>query len=144
MKEGSALKVKIKLMEKNIRTTTIVRVQPPLSKKRRVAFSYEDDERICLAVLNAAKCHKGKWSLPVFGARWFQSNLIDARTGQNLYNRFKTKLKDIVFDAIDLANQIDDCAQEDLENVVLERLRAFHGAEVELIQVEVSPLVQEF
>lgn len=158
---SSSVKFHIKMMEKRVMTTIVVPRKKAqlerLSKKRRkepVRFAYEDDEQICLTVLAwlTAQRQWEKLTLPLFGARWFQANvvntgLLQGRTGQSLYQRFKAKLHIILSDVVDWANRNGVRLKDDLEIFVLERLRALHGlvdSEIEVIQVELSPTLQEF
>jgi len=158
---SSSVKFHIKMMEKRVMTTIVVPREAqlePLSKKLRkepVRFSFKEDEQICLAVvawLTASRRLGKKLTLPLFGAGWFQANLVDTgllqgRTGQSLYQRFKTKLHIILLDVVDWANRNGVRLKDDLEIFVLERLRALHGlvdSEIEVIQVELSPMLQDF
>lgn len=144
--ERASVKFKVKLLEKDI-TTTIVRLEPwlePCEKKQRVFFSYDDDERISLAVIASLD----KFILPVLGSSWFQSNLIETgivngHTGQGLHQRWTSKLQGILSDALDETNRNDVASKEKLKVCMLERLKVIHGL-IELIQVELTPVVLEF
>lgn len=116
-------------------------------KKQRRLFSFAEDERICLAVI-AALQSGSRIAIPVLGASWFQKSVVDTgllhgRTGQSIYQRFKTKLQSFLSDALARANV---SSKEVLKVLVLERLLELHGLveEVEFIQVELAPIVLEF
>lgn len=147
---------KIKLSEKKILTTTTIvrcsreKLVEPAVKKQRLCFSFSEDERICLSVI--ATIQQGsRITIPVLGASWFQKNLVETgllqgRTRQSIYQRFKSKLQSLVSDAVAQAKEWDACSREALKMLVLERLRELHGLmeEVELVQVELTPIVLEF